>query len=277
MRRPSLVLFGAVVGGIACLVARADSVAGLCGWIVDLRGNVGGIWPAMIAGLSPLLPSGPGAGWVEADTSQRYYYVSQPGVASLSLPPTSTQQRRTIELLRLTKSYAVADSTLPMAILQSSNTGSAGELLLMMLRAPNRAVRTFGTPTAGVTSQPYTYVFHDGASLLVTAGLMFDRQLRTYYQRTTGGAIVPDQTTSQPSTPPSEYVPGVASDGAIDAAVSWLNTQASCRAPARTRSTAGRWATSATSPRAGIGDSGAEFLSVRTSRTASIDSRLRRW
>ena len=116
-----------------------------------------------------------------------------------------------------------------MAILQGGNTDSAGEIIVMSFKEPNRAVRTFGSPTYGVTSQPYTYTLADKASVQVTAALMFDRQMKTYYNGTSG-QIPPDEPVTGPPVRYDTYVPGtdLANDGVVQAAVSWLNKQTAC-------------------------------------------------
>ena len=210
---------------IQMAVAKADSTPNQCGWIIDLRGNPGGFWPSMLAGLSALVTPGRTGGFVERDTAWRYFYEVTPGAAGISVPPEGGQPRRSIEYIRLPRTYELRNKGLPVAILQGDITASAGEIIVMAFKEPNRAVRTFGGPTYGVTSQPYTWTMSDKASVQVTAALMFDRQLRTY----AGGAIPPDETVAGP-TIRANYVPGQATDPVIDAATRWLNTQASCAA-----------------------------------------------
>jgi carboxyl-terminal processing protease len=199
-------------------VARADSTPGLCGWILDLRGNPGGFWPVMLAGLSPLITPGRVGGFVERDTTQRFFYYVEPGVASLQFP-----NGQVAEGVRLPTTYQVRNPSLPIAILQGDITASAGEIVLMAFKEPGR-VRTFGAPSFGATTQPYTYEFSDGASLQITAAMMFDRQGHIY-----GGQPIPvDQAVSGPQVR-ANFVPG-SSDPVITAAVNWLNTQAQCAA-----------------------------------------------
>jgi carboxyl-terminal processing protease len=228
-------------------VAKADSNAALCGWIIDLRGNPGGFWPAMLAGLSPLITPGRVGGFVERDTTYRYFYEVRPGFAGLF----DRSDNRSYTYLQLPSSYQIssAHQSLPVAILQGANTASAGEIIVMAFKEPNRAVRTFGKPTYGVTSQPYTYTMSDKASIQVTSALMFDRQLRTYYNSTAGsGPIAPDEDVTGPSIPYRTYVPGtnLAGDQVVQAAVSWLDRQPACASrpsgdqePARARLTPG--------------------------------------
>ena len=214
-------------------VAKGDSVANLCGWIIDLRGNPGGFWPAMLAGLSPLITPGRVGGFVERDTTYRYFYDVGPGRASLF----DRSDNRTYDYLRLATSYTIPEArrNFPIAILQGPNTASAGEIIVMAFKEPTRAVRTFGGATFGVTSQPYTYTMSDKASIQVTAALMFDRQTRTYYNSTTGtGPIAPDEVVAGPTPRYAVHVPGTgfATDAVVQAAVSWINRQPACASTA---------------------------------------------
>jgi C-terminal processing protease CtpA/Prc len=206
-------------------IAKGDSTPNLCGWIIDLRGNPGGFWPAMLAGLSPLITPGRVGGFVERDTTYRYFYQVSPGVAGLF----DRSANRTYTYLTLTKSYQLVHTGLPVAILQGGNTASAGEIIVMSFKEPGRAVRTFGKPTYGVTSQPYTYTMSDKASVQVTAALMFDRQMKTYYTGTSG-PIPPDEDITGPPVRYDTYVPGtdLPTDAVVQAAVSWLNKQPAC-------------------------------------------------
>jgi carboxyl-terminal processing protease len=207
-------------------IAKGDSTANLCGWIIDLRGNPGGFWPAMLAGLSPLITPGRVGGFVERDTTYRYFYQVNPGVAGLF----DRSANRNYTYLDLGSSYTLsaAHANLPIAILQGGLTASAGEIIVMSFKEPNRAVRTFGKPTYGVTSQPYTYTLSDKASVQVTAALMFDRQTKTYYANGTG-PIPPDEDVNGPTISGS-FVPGanLATDAVVTAATNWLNKQPAC-------------------------------------------------
>jgi carboxyl-terminal processing protease len=206
------------------VIARADSTPNLCGWVLDLRGNPGGFWPAMLAGLSPLVTPGRVGGFVERDTTRRYFYEVQPGAALLNVPG-----GRVIEALRLPSSYQLQRPGLPIAILQGDITASAGEIIVMAFKEPDRAVRTFGAPTFGLTTQPYTYTFADTASLVITAAMMFDRQRRVYL----GNPIPVDEPVAGPRIR-ADFVPGNL-DPVIDAAINWLRTQPACAPPEAAR------------------------------------------
>jgi carboxyl-terminal processing protease len=198
------------------IVARGDSTPGLCGWVLDLRGNPGGFWPSMLAGLSPLITPGLVGGFVERDVRESYEYHVQPGAAFLRQPNGTMY-----EYIRLPNTYQLAHPGLPVAILQGDITASAGEIVVMAFKEPDR-VRTFGAPTYGATTQPYTWQFADTASLQIAAALMFDRQRRTY----AGGRIPVDEPVVGP-TIRDNFVPG-SRDVVIDAATAWLLARPEC-------------------------------------------------
>jgi carboxyl-terminal processing protease len=199
-------------------VALGDATPDLCGWIVDLRGNLGGYWPTMLAGISGLLREGIVGGFVERDTMQRYFYEVQRGSAGLRF-----KDGIYYEYIRMPQVYTVKNPSLPVALLQGPWTASAGEILLMAFRENSRPVRSFGAPSYGATSQPYTKQLIDTASLQVTAALMFDRERRTFENYT----IPVDQPVAGPAMT-TAYVPGAATDPVIEAATTWLRSQAAC-------------------------------------------------
>jgi carboxyl-terminal processing protease len=201
-------------------IAQVDSTPSLCGWIIDLRGNPGGYWAPMLAGLSPLLTEGGVGGYILRDPTQRYHYEVHPGAAGIRVPTGEYY-----EYIHLPAAYRVRNPTLPLAILQTSNTASAGEILIMALRDPLRATRSFGSATYGATSQPFSKVLVDTASIQITAGVFFDK----FDGRFPNYVMPADQVVAGPSIGTS-YVPGAATDAVIDAATAWLRTQAACSA-----------------------------------------------
>jgi hypothetical protein len=203
-------------------IAKVDSTPNLCGWIVDLRGNPGGFWAPMLAGVSPLVPEGAVGGYVLRDKTQRYFYELHPGSAGVRTPTGEY-----FELSRLPSSYQVRNQNLPLAVLQGGLTASAGEILLMAFRDKHRITRTFGSDSYGATSQPFFKVLVDTASIQVTAGVFFDR----YDGRFDNYLIPADQRVDGGPAMNTGYVPGTATDVVIDAATAWLRTQPPCTTP----------------------------------------------
>ena len=146
---------------------------GVRGWVVDLRGNTGGaMWP-MVAGLEPLLRGHP-AGGFEDRTGQRTAWRTP-------VPPGAAQ---------------VADlSQLPVAVLTSPRTASSGEAVAVAFRARPRT-RSFGEPTAGLSTGNRGFTLLDGSVLQLTtvafvdgAGNRYGRELMPAQPATQGAAL----------------------------------------------------------------------------------------
>jgi carboxyl-terminal processing protease len=230
------------------LIAQADSIAGgACGWIIDERANTGGFWPVMLAGISPLVTGGIVGGFVERDPQFKYYYYLSGASAGIQ-----DFTGRRFEYLALSRQYELRRKNPPIALIQGRFTASAGEIIVMSFKDSTRAVRTFGGPTFGVTTQPYTYVMRDTASLLITAGLMFDRSGHSY----NGAPISPDEPAVGPGVAASftsSFRPGVRGDAAIEPAIAWLQSRPECATQIvldrnAARRPANGWTLQATSP-----------------------------
>ncbi len=210
------------------LIAEADSATGgACGWIIDERANIGGFWPVMLAGISPLVTPGIVGGFVERDPKFKFSYWAGDGTAGLEV---ATSGER-FQYIATTRQYRLRRPSPPVALIQGQFTASAGEIVVMAFKDSTRVVRTFGGPSTGATTQPYTYVMRDTASLLVTAAMMFDRRGRTY----NGQPIPADQTASGPGVTTSftsAFRPATRGDGAIEPAIAWLESQQQCRVAA---------------------------------------------
>lgn len=153
-----------------------------CGWVVDLRQNGGGdFWP-MLAGLAPLIgegevgafvdPEGRAVTWrVQADSVfEGGERLVQTGNLELRFLPTAT----------------------PVAVLLSPFTTSSGEAVVVAFTGRENT-RTFGTPTAGLTTANAFFPLSDGAAILLTTSTYADRTGRLY-----GGALIPDELLAEP-------------------------------------------------------------------------------
>lgn len=116
-----------------------------CGWIIDVQGNRGGSIGPLFAGLSAFVPEGKILSF--RDRNGRI-------VSTASMIGGTVKQSSTL-MGGATESYSVGASVakfhVPVAVLQSSSTASAGEFAVARLRAQKR-VQTFGERTAGLTS-----------------------------------------------------------------------------------------------------------------------------
>jgi carboxyl-terminal processing protease len=145
------------------------------GWVVDLRGNVGGnMWP-MLAGIGPVLGEGDRLGeFFSTDGHSVWRY--RDGVASevrddgkeARYPPVGAAP------------YKVA-GTPKVALLVDNRTGSSGEATAIAFRGrPN--TRFFGEHTQGVSTANEVFSLSDGASIWLTIGVDADRSGKQYIE-----------------------------------------------------------------------------------------------
>jgi hypothetical protein len=188
-------------------VIRTLDAAAVCGWIVDLRSNMGGnMWP-MIAGVGPLLGGSP-VGWFIRPTGERegWFYADGAGV----------YQDKPLARISGT-AYVLRNPAAPVAVLTGENTASSGEAVVVAFRGrPN--TRSFGAPTAGMSTANESFEMADGGRLLITTSVYADRTGAKY-----GAAIPPDELVSaSPRRAPA------ADDAAAVAARRWIEAHPAC-------------------------------------------------
>jgi hypothetical protein len=133
------------------------------GWVVDLRENTGGnMWP-MLGGLKPLLGAGT-LGWFrDRDQEDTPWNASTIGACELAIP----QGAR-------------------VAVLLGPKTASSGEAVAVAFSGrPN--TRSFGRPTAGVSTANMSLDLPDGGMLLLTNAVDVDRNGKVF-----ASGIAPD-------------------------------------------------------------------------------------
>jgi carboxyl-terminal processing protease len=144
------------------------------GWIVDLRGNVGGnMWP-MLAGIGPLLGEGDHLGeFFTLDSHSTWKY--RDGVAA------------EIEDGKESPYPAVAavpyklTGTPNVAVLIDRRTGSSGEAIAIAFRGRQKT-RFFGEHTEGASTANAVIKLSDGASMWLTIGVDADRTGKQYME-----------------------------------------------------------------------------------------------
>src|SRR2546421_1576280 len=188
-------------------VIRQADQAGVCGWIVDLRNNVGGnMWP-MLDGVGPILGEGIAGSFVYPDgVKQPFAY--RDGQAQLA---GSTR-------IRVENPYHLKHPLPPIAVLTSPFTASAGEAIVVAFHGRPHT-RSFGKPTAGVPTVNVGFTLSDGAFLILTVALDADRTGHTY-----DSAIAPDQT-----VPVDMSQIGRPGDLGREVATTWLHSQEGCQ------------------------------------------------
>jgi carboxyl-terminal processing protease len=187
--------------GLQELIREVDA-SRPCGWVVDLRGNLGGSMWAMLAGVGPVLGEGESGAFVFTDGhSQPWAYregqALLEGQVAVAVP----------------SPWVLSTSAPPVAILTDGMTVSSGEALALAFRG-RPGTRSFGQPTAGYSSAIETYLLDDGSMLGLTVAVFTDRNGVSF----TGGPIPPDEIVSLPA------------GGDVPAeAVTWLLAQPPCR------------------------------------------------
>ena len=168
-----------------------------CGWVVDLRLNTGGnMWP-MLAGLKPFLGSAP-LGTFESPTGS-----SQPWIAGQKVgiePPAALAVLETVWV----------------AVLTGPRTVSSGEAVTIAFRGRPRT-RSFGQPTAGLSTSNDNFPLPDGAMIVLTTAVEADRTGQRY-----GARIDPDQRVEADAGTTN------AADATLSAGIRWLRMSTGC-------------------------------------------------
>jgi carboxyl-terminal processing protease len=167
-----------------------------CGWVVDLRGNGGGNMYPMLAGLKPFL----------GDTTLGAFISPGEGRSPWSAGAVAATVPR--ELAPLESAYV--------AVLTGPRTASSGEAVTISFRGRART-RSFGAPTAGLSTANGTFPLPDGAMVVLTTAIEADRTGREY-----GGKVDPDELVPGPNNAAAD------ADSTVMAASKWLRAQSSC-------------------------------------------------
>lgn len=146
------------------------------GWILDLRQNGGGnCWP-MLTGIGPLLGDGICGYFINNNNIKSSWFYKE-GAAGIE----------SNEFVKISgKPCALIKKENPIAVLTGANTASSGEVVVTAFRQKGNA-KSFGEPTAGLSTGNANYNLSDGSILVLTTSVYADRKGNRY-----GGRIVPD-------------------------------------------------------------------------------------
>lgn len=194
---------------LAQSVLRGVDQAPTCGWIIDLRRNVGGDLWSYLAAIGPIVGQGDVGGFAYPSGDQDVWTYRGGKVY--------WNDKERFESFVDGPIYALKRETPPVALLTSRLTAAAGELVLIAFGG-RAEVRSFGEPTAGSPYLFYQTFLSDGARIGVSGALSFDRTGRVYH-----GPSVPDEPVR---TNWSTF--GTDNDPAVQAAVAWLTMQPGC-------------------------------------------------
>jgi carboxyl-terminal processing protease len=166
----------------------------LAGWIVDVRGNLGGnMWP-MIAGVGPVLGEGVFG-----------YFIDPAGAENVLEYRDGGSWDSGVVQQRVDAPYRVRRQRPRVAVLTDGLVASSGEATVLAFRARADA-RSFGTPTCGLSTAVENYPMSDGAMLNLAISYMADRTKTKY-----GFTVAPDEVVSDPGE-------------AVERAVAWLRS-----------------------------------------------------
>ena len=183
----------AFANGIQQAIMSADR-DDLIGWVVDVRGNLGGnMWP-MVAGVGPVL----GEGVIG-------YFIDPTGVENVWEYRDGASWDSGVAQQRVDAPYRLRRSRPRVAVLTDGGVASSGEATVIAFRG-RPDTRSFGTPTCGVSTSIENYAMSDGGFLNLTVSVMADRA-RTKY----GYAIAPDELVTDPAQ-------------VVNRAIEWLQT-----------------------------------------------------
>ncbi|MFD2783868.1 S41 family peptidase [Hymenobacter rubripertinctus] len=147
----------------------------LKGWIVDLRGNMGGnMWP-MLVGAGPILGDDTLGYCIDANNTKTAWRYEK-GKALLDG-----------DIQAETANYYTLKSANPVvAVLTDTLTASSGEAVAVAFKA-RKHTRSFGTGTCGVSTSRSHFYLSDGSVILLTTAVFADRRLVRY-----GHSLAPD-------------------------------------------------------------------------------------
>jgi carboxyl-terminal processing protease len=173
------------------------------GWIVDLRGNLGGDMYPMIAGIGFLLGEGRLGDFISPGSQGGWFYRN--GEAGI------VQDGREFPQFHVAGSPVVLKELPPVAVLVDGGTVSAGEAVaISFIGRPH--TRFFGAHTFGLSTGNKSYPLPDGAALVLCGAAEADRDHHVYLD-----GIEPDVVLPEPPLLPAEE-----EDAALQAAVHWL-------------------------------------------------------
>jgi hypothetical protein len=178
------------------------------GWVVDLRGNVGGnMWP-MLTGVGPLLGEGDNLGEYTNITNDVGHSTWQyrNGVAA-ELDNGKRSPYPSID----GAPYHIAGAP-NVAVLIDRSTGSSGEAMAIAFRGRSNT-RFFGEHTQGTSTVNQRFPLSDGADLWLTIGIQADRNGKEYLD-----GLEPDE-----AFPAATEVMNPSKDPVVQAALDWLN------------------------------------------------------
>ena len=154
---------------------REQDKVELDGWIVDLRGNLGGnMWP-MLAGVGPILGEGVAGYFIGPDNSEQFWsYTNGASILSNS------------NIVIVPQAYSLINPDPKVAVLLDNGVASSGEAIAVAF-VGRENTRSFGMATCGLSTAITGFNLSDGSGLGLTTDFFADRDRNLY-----GVPIEPD-------------------------------------------------------------------------------------
>jgi len=183
------------------------------GWIIDLRGNLGGnMWP-MLAGVGPLEGTGILGAYIDADNNKNIWFYGADGAGAQL-----HDGRR--QILCWVPAPSISFKTPQIvAVIIDHGTASSGEAIAISFQGRPLS-RSFGRPTHGQTTSNDGFVLEDGASLVLTTSVEADRTGKIYLDGINLDIELPEESHLP--------VPGTV-DPMTEAAAAWIKSVAAHR------------------------------------------------
>ena len=148
----------------------------LRGWIVDLRGNLGGnMWP-MLAGIGPVLGEGTAGYFIDPDSNEDSWGFVNGASISNGL----------FTVTQINDSYNLITPNPKVAVLLNDGIASSGEVIAISFIGRDNT-RSFGSGTCGLSTGNSTFPLSNGSTLFLTTVYLADRHKNAY-----GGVVEPD-------------------------------------------------------------------------------------
>lgn len=158
------------------------------GIIIDLRKMEGGTEVPFLCGFAPLINREFLIGYVDNKGHKTQTIRYKNGIYAKN-------KGKTVRLSYLTDYTPLSITGIPIAILTSKYTASAGEMILISFLGLDN-VRTFGQPTLGVPTGKDNIFLTDGAFISLTSSASYDRKGYIYNKPIHPDVIIDDQNDS---------------------------------------------------------------------------------
>ncbi|MFN1218155.1 S41 family peptidase [Chryseobacterium kwangjuense] len=151
----------------------------LIAWVIDVRGNEGGMFSPMFKAVQPFLDKVNVIGSKDNKGQISYYTIKKDNILF---------DNRIIATIKI-QNIKLRHKNIPIFILTDKKTASSGEFVVASFVGQEN-VTIVGTNTQGLTSDNSEFKLSDGSFLVLTTGNIVDRNGKEYIE--VGKGILPD-------------------------------------------------------------------------------------